>query len=59
MWIGDSEFSLWQVVPVNGLLAMLPDIGIGLGEVLVAKETTVSREGGGMGRLQHTMPLLQ
>lgn len=59
VWIGKSEFSLWQVVPVNGLFAMLPEVGIGLGEMLVAKETTVSREGGGMGRLQHTVSLLQ
>lgn len=51
MWIGESESSLWQVAPVNGLLAVLPEVGIGLGEMLVAKETTVSREGGGMGRL--------
>ena len=40
---------LWEMVPVDGLLAVLCEVLVGLGEVLVTKETTVCREGGRVG----------
>ena len=53
------EMSLWwQLCPVNGSLPPFLQQPVALGEVLAAKETTVSRQWGGVNRLQHMMLLL-
>ena len=48
----------WQLCPVNGSLPPFLEQHVALGEVLAAKETTVSRQWGGVNRLQHMMLLL-
>lgn len=49
----------WKVAPVDFFPSYFPEVFIGLGEMLAAKETTMCRHRRWMNRLQHTVLLLK